>query len=467
MPEHGLHQSQTQSQTMVLAPQLRQGLEVLQATMLELQGIIEQEIQANPVLEEVPKETERLEVEPGAMASEAEPVRDERAPLDFSKEDFAALAKLDEDWNDAERAPSARQGDPEEAETRHQFLMDSLTQSRSLQDHLMDQLGYIELTPAERQLAELIVGSVNEKGYLGGSLEEISANTGVDLRTLERILARVQSFDPAGVAARDLKECLLIQLRRQGRGESLAAEIVSGHLADLGARRHGLIAKALKVDLEDVAEAAEEIAVRWNPCPAGNSKPPRPPSSLPEVAIERIDGEPGAGSRRAPAAPAHQQPLPQPDDGREDLSGGPALHPGKGQGGRNPHQEHQPAPEHHPAHRRGNPRRAARVHAGGRAAPAHHGRGGRKDRRARDHRQPPSPTSSSTPRRALRTQVFLHPRLRQDRRRPGSLQQEHQGRHPAARRRRDRAIRPRTRPWSTNSRTARSPAGPSQSIAKN
>ena len=290
MPEPGLHQSQTQSQTMVLAPQLRQGLEVLQATILELQGIIEQEIQANPVLEEVPKENERLEVEPGAMTSEPEATRDEQGPLDFSKEDFAALAKLDEDWTESERTASVRHGDLEEAETRHQFLLDSLTQSQSLQDHLMDQLGYLVLTPAERQLAELIIGSVNEKGYLGTTLQEISANTGVDERTLQRVLAKVRAFEPAGVAARDLKECLLIQLRRQGRGESLAAEIVAGHLPDLGARRHGLIAKALKVDLEDIAEAAEEIA-SLEPMPGREFEPAAPAFVTAEVAIERVDGE--------------------------------------------------------------------------------------------------------------------------------------------------------------------------------
>ena len=275
--------SQRQQLQMVLAPQLRQSLEMLQVPLLELRAMVQQEIEQNPTLEERPVEGETVEIEPGTGETE------KSEEMDFDKE-FEALAKLDEEWRDyffqeLEAKPYSR-----ESAERRQFMLDSLPQLESLQEHLVTQLRLSGLSDADKQVGSLVIGNIDEDGYLATSLEELAVSAGVDDKHLEDVLSVIQEFHPTGIGSRDLRECLLLQLERQDKADTLAADIVRDHLDKLGGRKLPDIAKALKVTIEDVQEAAAVIAT-LDPKPGRVYTPEVATYVFPEVVVQKIDGE--------------------------------------------------------------------------------------------------------------------------------------------------------------------------------
>ena len=278
---------QQQRQMMILAPQLRQSLEMLQLPMMELRAVIQQEMESNPTIEDV---TDPHEVSVDAEQPPAETVVKEADPLDFDKE-FEALTKLDEEWRDyflqgMENAPSA-----EDAEERHQFLLDSVKQPISLQDHLLEQLTLTELSAADKQFAETLIGNINDDGYFAGNLEDLAGQMGCNAHHLHDLLAVVQEFHPAGVGARDLRECLLLQLESLGRSAEvrLATTIVEHHLADLGAHRLKAIGKALNATPEEL-QAAEQFIRALDPRPGRVFAPELAAYVVPEVVVRKVSG---------------------------------------------------------------------------------------------------------------------------------------------------------------------------------
>jgi RNA polymerase sigma-54 factor len=272
---------------MVLAPQLRQSLEMLQVPVMELQTLIQNEIQQNPTLEEqLTDSNDRLEVEP--MAGDSEEANNVEGDID---EQFEALAKLDDEWREYFRQSSASTSYTADDAARRQFFLDSLTQPESLSEHLMVQLKLANLTEnsEDYQMGELILGSINDDGYLTCPLQELAESTGFSLKDLERMLVLVQEFNPVGVGARDLRECLLLQLVRLGSEDSLASRIVRDHLAPLGSHKYSEIARGLKEPVEEIQKAAQFIATL-------EPKPGRPFSStsttyvLPEVTVQKNNG---------------------------------------------------------------------------------------------------------------------------------------------------------------------------------
>ena len=184
---------------MVLAPQLRQSLEMLQAPALELRAMIRAELDRNPTLEEISPDSPQVEVE--KVNSEVE----DHKSMDFRKE-FEILARLDDEWKDY--FFQQREYTPHSSETteKRDFLYDSITQGESLQEHLLHQLALAEFNEADRALGELIIGSINDDGYLTSSIEELAATCGADGGHLQDILAIIQDFDTLGVGARHLRE---------------------------------------------------------------------------------------------------------------------------------------------------------------------------------------------------------------------------------------------------------------------
>lgn len=267
---------------MVLAPQLRQSLELLQVPMLELRTLVRQELEQNPTLEEQTLETEQIEIEPTT------PEKPDDEDEEF-KETFDKLAKLDDEFKDYFNQNQSRGPSSDELARRQHFL-DSLTQPESLQQHLMDQLNLSILTPDERQMGELLIGSINEDGFLTTSTEELASGAGYDLDAFNSVLALIQEFDPVGVGARDLKECLLIQLRRLNKGDDVSAQLVASHLEELGAHRFDEIAHALKVPLRQVHDAAHLIAT-LEPKPGRIYASETTTYVLPEVMIQNVEGE--------------------------------------------------------------------------------------------------------------------------------------------------------------------------------
>jgi RNA polymerase sigma-54 factor len=269
----GIHQFQNLTMQQVLAPQLQQSLQILQAPTLELKNIVQQELQTNPVLEE----------EIGSFESE-ERTKDDR---EF-EEEFERLAKLDEEWRDYMAQNVSYSSRNPEDEERRQFFFDSLASQETLQQHLLEQLNTAEVSKSQREAAELIVGNIDELGFLQSSLEEISQNTTHSVQELQQMLDLVQTFHPVGVGARDLKDCLLIQLRRLGKQDSMEYQIVNEFLEDLGRRRFPEVARRLGVYVEQVQRAANFIST-LDPKPGQIFSPDPNSYVLPDVSVDKID----------------------------------------------------------------------------------------------------------------------------------------------------------------------------------
>jgi RNA polymerase sigma-54 factor len=284
MPNQTIALTQEQRLHMVLAPQLRQSLEVLQAPILELRAMVRAELDRNPTLEEVPASAVPLEIEPTTDNHEEENKR-----LDFRKE-FEILARLDDEWRDYFfQEESQRPYTAEDAE-RRQYFFDSFVQNTSLQEHLLNQLALAELQESDRKVGELLIGSLNDDGYLAGPLEELAASASVDLDHLLSVLSVIQEFDPPGVGARDLRECLLLQLERLGKRDTLAARIVQDQLESLGARKYPELARVLKVTVEAVQTAVNLIAT-LDPKPGRAYSGELSPYVTPEIIVDKVDGE--------------------------------------------------------------------------------------------------------------------------------------------------------------------------------
>ncbi len=274
----GMHQSQNLSLHQVLAPQLQQSLLILQAPLLELRNLVQQEMETNPVLEELPNEPDADE------RSDADTAADEKF-----KEEFDKLAKLDEEWRDYMAQSSSYSGRSQEAEDKRQFFFDSIATQETLQQHLMGQLNQNVLNAIDRKTAELIIGNIDDNGFLQITPEEMALNTGIPQEDFENMLTLIQSFYPPGVGARDLRECLLIQLKREGRQASLEYKIISEHMQDLGKRRFPEIARRMGISVEQVQKCANNIA-RLDPRPGQIFAAAPQNYVLPDVTVEKVNG---------------------------------------------------------------------------------------------------------------------------------------------------------------------------------
>lgn len=271
----GLFQSQSLSQQQVLAPQLQQSLQILQAPVLELRALIQSEIEANPTLE---MEDTDVKIEDKQREEE-----------EFDKE-FEKLSKLDDEWRDYMSQSASYAKRNEDEEERRQFFFDSLSEQQTLQQHLLEQLRNCDLSESDIQLGELLIGNVDDSGFLATTPDEIAGNTGLEVEDLNRVLEVVQTFHPVGVAARDLRECLLIQLKRIGKEGSLEWKIASGHIADLGKKRFPEIARRCGTTVDCVQRAAIFIGT-LDPKPGQIFSPDPNNYVLPDVTVEKIGGE--------------------------------------------------------------------------------------------------------------------------------------------------------------------------------
>lgn len=223
-------------QQLELTPQLIQALRLLQLTRLELEQELKTELEINPFLEEEQSVQETPEQEPDAAQYDSQSgIREHRAP-------------------------EKREEDPIE-NTAHREM--------GLHDYLLWQLGLSVNTEHEFQIGEAIIGNINDDGYLSVSTGDIAAFTGSDAGDVEQVLMKVQDFDPSGIGARDLKECLMIQVRHLGLDDPVIASIIADHITDLEKKDYPAIAKALGTDTEVVLAAAATIT-HLNPKP-GNA----------------------------------------------------------------------------------------------------------------------------------------------------------------------------------------------------
>src|SRR5260370_9438797 len=271
----GMQQIQGLAMQQVLAPQLQQSLQILQAPTLELRNLIQQELQTNPVLEE--------EVD----VYEHEGRTSEGADL---QEEFDKLAKVDEEWRDFMSQSVSYSSRNQEDEERRQFFLDSIANQETLQQHLLEQLNTADVIGANREAAELIIGNIDDLGFLSIEIEEMGATSGQPVERLQSMLDLAQTFHPVGVGARDLRDCLLIQLRRLGKEQSVEYQIVSQYLDELGKKKFPDIARKLGVTVDQVQQSANFIAT-LDPKP-GQIFSPEPNSYvLPDVMVEKTADE--------------------------------------------------------------------------------------------------------------------------------------------------------------------------------
>ena len=249
------------SQQLVMTPQLQQAIKLLQLSRMELVDVVTEELAENPLLEEgVDPKEEMAEEMAGLEAEVSDSV--ENPPEQEVKADEEGMNDID--WQTYLEGYSLNSAsemrDSYEDQDERPSYESLLTKQASLNDHLLWQLGLSSFSNDERLAAAEIIGNLDEAGYLQATLEELAELSRLELAVFEAALRRVQQFDPAGVACRNLQECLLLQLERMDLSDSLAANILRDCIAELEGRKYSIIAKQLKVSLDDVLAAAKLIS---------------------------------------------------------------------------------------------------------------------------------------------------------------------------------------------------------------
>ena len=285
--QQGFHQRQ--SQQLVLAPQMRQSLKILQVAALELRAAIQEELQSNPTLEEQPMDDVSLEKAAASGDANLTPNDDPSEEMNFSK-DFQMLEKIGQDWKDHMTDTGGVRPTTGEEDERRQHFFDSLTTETSLQQHLMQQA---ELADCSRPILEalrFLVGSLDDRGYLTTTLSDLALLASLPLATMQEAAKRLQTFDPAGIGAENLSDCLLIQLAQKGREKSVAARIIRDHLALLIRRRIPDLARKTGLSPEVIQEAIEEIGT-LDPAPGRRFADDANRVVIADVTVEKDDGE--------------------------------------------------------------------------------------------------------------------------------------------------------------------------------
>lgn len=244
------------TQKLIMTPQLQQAIRLLQLSRLELSQLVAQELTENPVLEE-DFEISETPFPESSTTEEENKGQESRTISEIPSQGY--LKFIGDDYFEERESNGRDLGYFTRGEEERPSYEQVLSKPATLIDHLMWQLRLSTSDKTLEEIGELIIGDIDENGYLQSSLEEIASLSGRKIEDVERALTLIQSFDPSGVAARDLKECLLIQISHLGLGGSLVEEIVKSHLADLEKKRYQLIAKRLKVPLEHVLVSLKVI----------------------------------------------------------------------------------------------------------------------------------------------------------------------------------------------------------------
>jgi RNA polymerase sigma-54 factor len=280
------------SQQLVMTPQLQQAIKLLQLSRLELADLVQQELQENPVLEETVETEEDLPREVAADSHDAEaPSTEASGDVPENREASDADKIADIDWqNYAEAYPQTGfQGEARDDDERRS-LEGTLTRRETLAEHLEWQLQLSDASEAERVAATWLIGNLDENGYLRADLEEIARRSGVALGVVESALRKLQAFDPAGVAARDLRECLLLQIAALQIDDPMVRTLVSDHIEALQKRDFRGIARALGVTIEEVAAAARVIG-RLEPRPGRPFGGEDPVYIVPDIYVYKVGDE--------------------------------------------------------------------------------------------------------------------------------------------------------------------------------
>jgi len=261
-----------QEQTMKLAPQIIQSIEILQLPLLALEERLQAELVENPVLELVQK-------------------RDEASERDNGQETRDPFEGLGEGWRDHFTQWSSRSVRHVERDRKLDAMQNTAARGISLQDHLLAQLTLIDITQRQHVLCENVICNIDTNGYLQYSPEEILPTVELSNATAEELdeaVKLVQGLEPRGVGARDLKECLLLQLDPEDFHYVLKAELIQSHLEDIRTNRFPQIVRDTGRTLEEVKKAIDFI-LTLSPKPGATFDTTEPAYILPDVIVEDTD----------------------------------------------------------------------------------------------------------------------------------------------------------------------------------
>jgi RNA polymerase sigma-54 factor len=267
-----------------MTQKLQQAIKLLQLSRLELVGEINQALETNPVLEEEEREEEGQELEVLSVSQNGEaPAAEAENPEEIR----SAVEGWDWDRFLQDRLMLPPMGEFEEKEA---LPFENLNaQKTTLKSHLIWQLRMADL-PNGAAIGELIIGNLDRDGYLQASVEEIAEEARVEPARVEEVLRVIQGFDPPGVAARDLKECLTLQLQAQGVQDPLVFAIIQDHLLNLANKNYSAIARELKASLEKVIKVAQVI-YQLEPKPGRGFDTEEPEYIHPDIHVEKVGND--------------------------------------------------------------------------------------------------------------------------------------------------------------------------------
>ena len=285
-----IKQSPKLTQQLVITPQLQQAIKLLQLTRTELVELIEEEMKENPLLDEVESAVDaqtETSSEDGGIDQEPVPEAPKETTLEVKGE---GEGRDDFDWESYvehfDSVPYRGSADSEDRPSFENFL----SRRTDLTDHLMWQLRLSDLTERQKGIGRFVIGNFDENGYLKMTAEEVAAHVGCTPGDVEEVLKKIRMFDPVGVGARDLRECLLAQLAAVGEPDPIAGEIVLNHMARLKNRNYSQIAKKLGVSLNRVMEAIRLIS-ELEPKPGRGFNGEDVQNIVPDVFVYKIEGE--------------------------------------------------------------------------------------------------------------------------------------------------------------------------------
>ena len=245
--KHSLHL--TQKPALIMTQRLQQALKLLQVPTLELQQILKQELMQNPMLEEVDELTEN------------EDIAKEDSPEEKANEEAEEPAEDDPiDWSEYMQDGAFDRPFIPQAETNPDFLEKVPVTRTTLAESLLEQLHFLKITDEYMRIAEFLVGSLDDRGYLATPLDVVTQSLECSLEECEAVLKVIQALEPIGVGARDLRECLLIQLEARSQTDTLSWRLIHDQFDNLVNRRFPEIARQLRCSVEEVQAAADVVA---------------------------------------------------------------------------------------------------------------------------------------------------------------------------------------------------------------
>jgi RNA polymerase sigma-54 factor len=254
-----------QQQHLLMTPQLQQAIKLLQLSRMELEQFVAEQIAENPCLEEGQNESpeEIAAVERERERTEEQVVSESIREATNIIDSTGADDRGDFDWDQSnkmhEHSPSSiRKQNANDEELPNYENM--ISRASTLQEHLMTQIGELDFAPDELKIASLIIGNIDDRGYLLVSTKELADNENLSLESVEDILDTIQRLDPPGVGARDLKECLQLQVRNLHLRNGIIEKIIENHLSELETHNFTAISKALKISHEAVIENYQIIS---------------------------------------------------------------------------------------------------------------------------------------------------------------------------------------------------------------